>query len=115
MKGTIKYIEPVQSASGNTYTKITLLEPEYVNRKMITFAKDELKVGSEIEFTHKENADTSWVITPKKAFNNFSRPQVTDYKTEALKATIELIKADKLNIDQLDAALKKIYATLNSL
>jgi hypothetical protein len=115
MKGTIKYIEPIQAASGNTYSKITLAEPEYVSRKMITFAKDKLEVGSEIEFTYKENADTSWVITPKKAFNNFSRAQVTDYKAEALKATIELIKADKLNIDQLDAALKKIYATLNSL
>lgn len=115
MKGTIKYTEQVQAASGSTYTKIILSEPDYVNRKMITFAKDELKVGQELDFTYKENADTSWVITPKKAFNNFSRPQVTDYKAEALKATIELIKADKLNIDQLDAALKKIYATLNSL
>lgn len=115
MKGTIKYIEQVQAASGNTYSKITLEEPEYVNRKMITFSKDKLEVGSEIEFTYKENGDSSWVITPKKAFNNFSRPQVTDYKAEALKATIELIKADKINIDQLDAALKKIYITLNSL
>jgi hypothetical protein len=115
MKGTIKYLEPVQSSSGNTYTKISLEEPQYANRKMITFAKEKLEVGSEIEFTYKENGDSSWVITPKKAFNNFSRPQVTDYKAEALKATIELIKADKLNIDQLDAGLKKIYATLNSL
>lgn len=115
MKGTIKYIEPIQSASGNTYTKISLAEPEYVNRKMITFAKDEFKVGSEIEFTHKENPDTSWVITPKKAFNNFSRHQVTDYKAEALRATIELIKADKITIEHLEASLKKIYKTLNSL
>lgn len=115
MKGTIKYLEPVQSSSGTTYHKISLEEIEYDNRKMITFAKEKLEVGKEVEFTHKENPDGSWVITPKKAFNNFSRPQITDYKAEALKATIELIKADKLNIEQLDAALKKIYATLNSL
>jgi len=115
MEGTIKYLEPVQSASGTTYQKISFEEVEYHNRKIITFAKDKLQVGQKLEFTYKENADTSWVITPKKAFNSFSRQQVTDYKAEALKATIELIKADKIKIEQLDGCLKKIYQTLNSL
>ena len=115
MKGTIKYIQPVQSASGNTYSKITLAEPEYVSRKMITFAKDKLEVGSEIEFTYKENADTSWVITPKKPFSSFNKNFGADYKVEALKAVVELIKADKIKIEKLSESVKKIHQILNEL
>jgi hypothetical protein len=82
---------------------------------MITFSKDKLEVGQQLEFTHKENPDTSWIITPKKAFNNFNKPQTIDYKVEALKATIELIKAGIINVDQLQISTKKIYTTLNEL
>jgi hypothetical protein len=115
MKGTVKNINPVIAASGNTYHQVFLVEDEYANRRMITFSKDKLEVGSEIEFTHKENPDGSWVLTPKKAFNGFNKTQTTDYKVEALKATVELIKAGIIKPQQLQSATKRIYNTLNEL
>lgn len=115
MKGTIKYIEPVQSASGNTYHKITLAEPEYVSRKMITFAKEKLEVGQEIEFTHKENNDTSWVITPKKPFAGFSRGQSIDINLEVLKLAVSLANSSQIELKQLEATAKRLKDIYNKL
>lgn len=115
MKGTIKNIEQVTAASGNTYSKIFFNEEEYANRKIITFSKENLEIGKEYEFTVKENPDTSLVVTPKKTFNGFNKASSVDYKVEALKATIELIKVGIIQVDQLNQSTKKIYDTLNGL
>jgi hypothetical protein len=115
MEAILKTINPIVASSGSTYHQIFFEENEYANRRMITFSKDKLEVGQKLEFTHKENPDGSWVITPKKPFNNFSRAQTTDYKVEALKATIELIKAGIIKVEQLKESTKKIYNTLNEL
>lgn len=108
MKGTINYIEEVVASSGSTYQKITMVEPEYANRRMITFTKEKLEVGKEIEFTHKENPDTSWVITPKKAFNGFSNAKSIDIKLECLKLAVGLVNESKVDIKQLEVTAKRL-------
>jgi hypothetical protein len=115
MEATIKNINPIVAASGNTYHQIFFNEDEYANKRIITFTKDKLEVGQKLEFTQKENLDGSFVITPKKPFNGFNKAQTTDYKVEALKATVELIKAGIIKPEQLKSATKRIYNTLNEL
>jgi hypothetical protein len=115
MEGTIKFVEKVQSASGSTYYKLNLEEPEYVGRKMVSFTKDELAVGQKLEFTYKENPDTSWILTPKKKFNGFGGGAKPDVNLECLRMAVEIVKESKVDIKQLEATarrLKEIYNLL---
>jgi hypothetical protein len=116
MEGTIKFVEKVQSASGSTYYKLNLEEPEYVGRKMVSFTKDELAVAQKLKFTYKENPDGSWIVTPEKKFNGFggggAKP---DVNLEVLKLAVSMCNAGAVEFKQLEATtkrLKEIYDNL---
>jgi len=117
MKGKISFLEQVTASSGAKYCKISLEGTEFEGRRSIVFVKsfDEVAVGQEISFNQKVNPDGSYVYTLDKPFSGGFKAQAIDYKLEAMKMAIELIKSDKIEMKQLEASTQKLYKILNAL
>jgi hypothetical protein len=116
-EGTIKYCEKVQSSSGNTYYKLSMEEPEYTGRKMVSFTKDELVVTQRLKFTYKENPDGSWIVTPEKKFNGFGGgySAKVDVNLEILKMSVSLCASGVAELKSLEVMAKRLKEIYNSL
>jgi len=110
MKATVSEVSLVESASGTTYQKLTL--KEHPARKCISFEKEKFEVNKEYEFRVKENPDTSFVLSLPKSF---SKQSTIDIKLECLKLAVELVKSDKVKIEQLPGITKRLQEIYNKL